>query len=59
MVRFTQQTLFADMVWPVPCAFVPFNVFQKFHDPIQDLPPRESKEKEPTADDETTEQNLG
>lgn len=30
------------MVWPASPSFVPFNVFDSFQDPIEDLPPRES-----------------
>lgn len=33
---------FADAVWPVPTAFVPDNVFERFSNPIEDLPPREN-----------------
>lgn len=29
------------MVWPPIPSYVPFNVFDSFQDPIQDLPPRE------------------
>lgn len=29
------------MVWPPMPSYVPFNVFDSFKDPIEDLPPRE------------------
>lgn len=29
------------MTWPPTPTYVPFNVFDSFQDPIQDLPPRE------------------
>lgn len=30
------------MVWPSAPSYVPFNVFDSFQDPIEDLPARES-----------------
>lgn len=29
------------MVWPASSSYIPFNVFDSFQEPIQDLPPRD------------------